>query len=200
MFSRAAFLAVAVACAGACGGRPSGERLAPAAGTEHEAALDPESAEPEAPPRVAADPTPAPMVPILEAHNRARAAHCAPPLVWSEELEATAQRWADRLASRCTLEHSGGTIGENLSMATEGALDADGVVELWYREHAHYDFRRGGFSMETGHFTQVVWVGSRALGCASARCRGLDVWVCNYDPPGNVQGEYQANVLPTSCR
>jgi hypothetical protein len=28
----------------------------------------------------------------------------------------------------------------------------------------------------------------------------MDIYVCNYDPPGNVEGEYRNNVLPTSCQ
>jgi hypothetical protein len=54
--------------------------------------------------------------------------------------------------------------------------------------------------MQTGHFTQLVWVGTQRLGCGVAQCADMDVWVCRYDPPGNVQGRYQDNVLPTSCR
>jgi hypothetical protein len=28
----------------------------------------------------------------------------------------------------------------------------------------------------------------------------MDIWVCEYDPPGNVQGQYRQNVLPASCQ
>lgn len=184
---------VVVACV-ACAGRPAGERLSAPAEPE---ASDGTEVSGEA---REGEPAPPALQPILAAHDRVRAEHCAPPLVWSDELASSAREWADRLARQCALEHSGGAIGENLSMATEGVLDAEGVVELWYREREHYDFRRGGFSMETGHFTQVVWKETRSLGCATASCRGLEVWVCHYDPAGNVRGEYEANVLPTSCR
>jgi len=138
---------------------------------------------------------------LLAAHDRVRAQHCAPPLTWSAELAATAQEWADGLVARgCVLEHSRSTLGENLAMATTGALDAESAVQQWYREHERYRYRPGGFSMETGHFTQVVWVGTRTLGCGTATCQGMEIWVCNYDPPGNVEGEYRTHVLPTSCR
>jgi hypothetical protein len=56
------------------------------------------------------------------------------------------------------------------------------------------------FSMNTGHFTQLVWRSSARLGCGASVCRGLQIWVCNYDPPGNVQGNFPRNVLPQSCR
>ena len=58
----------------------------------------------------------------------------------------------------------------------------------------------GGFSMKTGHFTQVVWRGTTAVGCGRSQCNGLDVWICQYDPPGNVEGQYRDNVRPTGCR
>lgn len=142
------------------------------------------------------------MAPLLEAHDRMRARHCAPPLSWSAEIARTAQRWADRLAARgCSLQHSREPYGENIAAGSAGALDASTVAERWYREKAQYDFDAGGFSMQTGHFTQLVWVGSRRLGCGRASCRGrgMDLWVCMYDPPGNMRGEYAGNVRPASC-
>lgn len=138
---------------------------------------------------------------ILDAHNRARAAHCAPPLQWSPELAATAQRWASTLAQRgCALEHSAGPLGENLAAGTPGSMTPERAVDMWMQERAGYDFRGGGFSMETGHFTQVVWKGTQRLGCASVTCARMQVWVCNYDPPGNMQGDFQRNVGPTCSR
>lgn len=134
---------------------------------------------------------------LLAEHNAARARHCAPPLTWSPRLAAVAQGWADHLrADHCAFEHSAGPYGENLAAGTDGALDAAAVVAMWVDERSAFDFRRGGFSMDTGHFTQVVWRDTRELGCGTARCAGLVLWVCNYDPPGNVDGGYRANVRP----
>jgi len=137
---------------------------------------------------------------VLAAHNDARAEHCAPPLEWSPELAATAEGWANELASRgCPLAHSQSSLGENLYAATAGAFTAADAVRVWVAERDAYDFDRGGFSMETGHFTQVVWKGTERVGCATLECNGLDLWVCNYDPAGNVRGGYQANVSPPEC-
>jgi uncharacterized protein YkwD len=136
---------------------------------------------------------------ILAAHNGHRARHCAPRLSWSTTLARAAQRWADRLRDAgCAFEHSRTRWGENLAMAT-GPLSVEKVVDMWVEEVAAYDFRRPGFSMETGHFTQVVWAGSRRLGCGVARCKGRHIWVCNYDPAGNVRGKFAENVRPASC-
>src|SRR5262249_43203864 len=110
---------------------------------------------------------------LVAEHNRYRAAHCAPPLAWSPALAADAQRWADKLRDRrCAFEHHGGDHGENLAAGSAGALDPAGVVGMWYGEVSAYDFHRGGFSMKTGHFTQVVWRGTTKVGCGRSSCGG----------------------------
>jgi uncharacterized protein YkwD len=137
----------------------------------------------------------------VEAHNRARAKHCARPLSWSTKLAQVAQRWANSLRDRgCQFGHSGGSYGENLAAGTAGTLDPEAVVKMWYDEVAQYQFPDGGFSMKTGHFTQVVWRGTTAVGCGRSQCKGMDIWVCEYAPAGNWEGQYRENVLPSSCR
>ena len=138
---------------------------------------------------------------LVDAHNKLRARHCAPPLKWSTKVAASAQKWADQLHARgCGLVHSGGAYGENLAAGTAGTLDAAAIVGMWYDEGKRYSFGSGGFSMKTGHFTQVVWRGTKELGCGRASCKGLDVWVCQYDPPGNVEGQYKQNVREPGCK
>jgi uncharacterized protein YkwD len=142
------------------------------------------------------------MQPILDAHNRVRARHCAPPLTWSFKLQEVARDWANRLRDAgCKFEHRPNSkYGENLAAGTAGVLDGGSVLQMWYDEAKLYSFGKGSFSMETGHFTQVVWRGTTQIGCATSACRGMDIWVCNYDPPGNVHTLFQANVLPETCR
>lgn len=138
---------------------------------------------------------------LVEAHNRVRAKHCAGPLAWSPTLAQVAQRWANSLRDKgCAFGHSNGSYGENLAAGSTGLLDPDAVVKMWYDESALYKFGRGGFSMQTGHFTQVVWRGTTQVGCGRSQCKGLDIWVCEYDPPGNWEGQYRENVLPRGCR
>ncbi|MBI5477925.1 MAG: SCP-like extracellular [Deltaproteobacteria bacterium] len=137
---------------------------------------------------------------LLAAHSAHRARHCAPALIWSNDVARVAQAWADRLARDCSFQHSGSKYGENLWAGTDGAFSTRQVVGSWYGEVAKYDFKRPGFSMSTGHFTQVVWVATKRLGCGTATCKGNRIWVCSYDPPGNVEGQFKENVLPTSCK
>jgi uncharacterized protein YkwD len=138
---------------------------------------------------------------MVDAHNRARARHCARPLSWSAKLAQVAQQWANTLRDKgCMFGHSSGSYGENLAAGTSGTLDPEAVVGMWYDEVAHYKFPDGGFSMKTGHFTQVVWRGTAQVGCGRSQCKGMDIWVCEYDPAGNWEGQYRENVLPLGCR
>jgi uncharacterized protein YkwD len=138
---------------------------------------------------------------FIDAHNRVRARHCAGPLTWSPKLAAVAQQWANSLRDKgCMFGHSNGAYGENLAAGTTGTLDPEAVVKMWYDEVAHYRFPNGGFSAQTGHFTQVVWRGTTQVGCGRSQCKDMDIWVCEYDPAGNWEGQYRENVRPTGCR
>ena len=139
---------------------------------------------------------------ILDRHNQHRAQHCAPPLLWSTELASVAQAWADELKKRgCAFQHSQQSrFGENLSFfAPVGSRSPDDIATDWYSEVSAYNFAKGAFEFSTGHFTQVVWLGTRTIGCGQSLCNGGEIWVCNYDPPGNMIGAFGQNVLPTSC-
>jgi len=138
---------------------------------------------------------------MLAAHNERRAQHCAPALQWSDQLASGAQTWADRLAKKgCQLEHSRAPYGENLAAGSEATMGPSRAVELWYEERKLHDFGSGGFSLKAGHFTQLVWLGSQRIGCGSTRCGGVRIWVCNYDPPGNMAKQFRQNVLPATCK
>ncbi|NUP05461.1 MAG: hypothetical protein HOW73_05300 [Polyangiaceae bacterium] len=138
---------------------------------------------------------------VLDEHNRYRAAHCAPPLQWSPELAKVAQKWADTLAKKgCILEHSQSKLGENLAGGTASVMGPDRAAAMWYEESKAHDYSKTGFSMGSGHFTQLVWKGSEKLGCGTVTCKDKRIWVCNYDPPGNMEGAFRKNVQPTTCK
>jgi uncharacterized protein YkwD len=132
----------------------------------------------------------------LTRHNSLRGRHCVPPLAWSKRLEAVAQEWANR----CVFEHRTGNLGENLAIGTSGAFPPASQVQSWYDEINSYDFANGRSSdgQAVGHFTQIVWRGTKQVGCAVATCNGQDLLVCNYSPAGNVTGRYTQNV-PVRC-
>jgi hypothetical protein len=127
---------------------------------------------------------------LLDAHNRWRSEVGAPPLLWSEELARVAQEWADTLAQNNKFEHRpGGIYGENIAGSYGSALEA---VEIWVSEKAKYNGESidGQNFLLFGHYTQVVWGKTRAVGCGTAtNVDDMKITVCNYDPPGNRQGE-----------
>ena len=69
-------------------------------------------------------------------------------------------------------------------------------MTAWANEINSYDFANPGFSSATGHATQMLWVATTRIGCAAQACAEGPLYVCEYDPPGNVIGQFQQNVLP----
>jgi pathogenesis-related protein 1 len=148
-------------------------------------------AEPTAPPRSEAEPGErGRLAGLTAAHNDARAEVGVPPLKWSRELARHAQSWAEKLAKDgCALEHRrDDPYGENLYWSS-GAASASAVVAKWAAEASGYNHRRNSCKGVCGHYTQMVWSDTRSLGCGVASCDNGEVWVCNYDPPGNVVGQ-----------
>ncbi|MGY1623624.1 CAP domain-containing protein [Geodermatophilus sp. SYSU D00965] len=137
---------------------------------------------------------------ILEAHNAARAEVGTAPLEWSSTLEASAQQWADHLAEIHGLEHSGpggSGHGENLWMGTRDVFSDAQKITFWTAEETFFvpgqtfpDVSNTGNWEDVGHYTQMVWYDTTAIGCGVASDDENDYLVCHYDPPGNVEGEY----------
>ena len=86
-------------------------------------------------------------------------------------------------------------MGQNLAFMAGAELTGQGAVDMWYREIDDYNFEKPGFSGSTGHFTQVVWKGSTHIGIGRATKKGKTYVVANYIPPGNVEGQFEKNVL-----
>ena len=85
-------------------------------------------------------------------------------------------------------------------------------VEKWYKELTHcgegqrcqvqlkkWDVKFSQHNLFTGwtgcgHFTQLVWKGSKKLGLGVAQDRsGKRYVVAQYDPVGNIEGKYEVN-------
>jgi len=133
---------------------------------------------------------------ILDTHNYYRTLHESPDLEWDNTLA----EYAYRHASHCEFKHTHGPYGENLAA---GYSSAESALSAWYSELRYYSFSYPGFSMDTGHFTQMVWKSTRKIGCASIPCNGRygtpgNYLVCEYSPAGNIvaEGYFAENVTP----
>jgi pathogenesis-related protein 1 len=127
---------------------------------------------------------------MLEAHNRVRSAVRVSPLTWSSELAATAQSWADQLLAEHRLRHHASPrYGENLYLISGASATPNDVVSAWASEAHEYDDATNSCHSRCGHYTQIVWRSTRQVGCARARSPSMEIWVCEYSPPGNYVGQ-----------
>jgi pathogenesis-related protein 1 len=152
------------------------------------------------------------FVGMTAAHNAVRAELGLPELSWSDELAVIAQDWSDTLAEDCGLiqHRPGGRLGENIAARGSSFLrdpyPPAEAVDSWAAEVACWDYGtiQGSESCDAacaadlnasgcGHYTQIVWSDTREVGCGYSACDAdgftIELWVCNYDPPGNFVGQ-----------
>jgi pathogenesis-related protein 1 len=126
---------------------------------------------------------------MLAGHNAVRARMGETPLTWSGRLATRAQDWADTLLARRQFVHQPNLhYGENLFKIIGASASPAQVVNEWAAESRDYDSNSNQCRGVCGHYTQIVWSDTKEVGCAVARGRGTEVWVCDYDPPGNWAG------------
>jgi hypothetical protein len=133
---------------------------------------------------------------VLLEHNKCRYIHYSKPLIWSDSLAKEAQKWAEHLAeSGCLIHSTSSEYGENVAYSSE-VLNGYDLSQLWYDEIKHYSFVKPGFTTQTGHFTQMVWEGTKEMGVGMAIAPdGTSYYVARYNPPGNKLGCFEENVL-----
>ncbi|MEA5468113.1 pathogenesis-related family 1 protein [Spirulina sp. 06S082] len=128
---------------------------------------------------------------MLNTHNQWRQKVGVSPLQWSPDLANYAQEWANKLLRENKFEHrQNSPYGENLASASGQQLSPERVVNMWGDEVKDYNYNNNSCKPNKmcGHYTQVVWNSTREVGCAVARNSDREVWVCNYNPPGNIVG------------
>ena len=147
---------------------------------------------------------------MLAAHNAERAAFGAPPLAWDPALAAAADAYAAELAATGRWGHSQPHQrvgqGENLWMGTRGAFSLEHMMANWASEKTM--FRAGVFPhvsttgdwVDVGHYVQIVWPGTRRVGCGLKSSPRDDYLVCRYADPGNVIGERIAGPVKVAAK
>ncbi|KAJ2893992.1 putative scp-like extracellular protein [Zalerion maritima] len=157
----------------------------------------------------------------LQHHNIHRANHSSADVTWDSDIAG----YAAITAATCTFAHDtetgGGGYGQNIAMwASSDDVQATGkgvfigrtITEMWYNGEINL-FPSADYGMDTpdmsnfhawGHYSQVIWADTTAVGCAVQYCEpgtmvdGMGAYysVCNYSPAGNMGGGYADNVLP----
>ena len=129
--------------------------------------------------------------------NSYRAKHGSPPLIYNTSMDSKTESWAQTMSSLGVLIHSipNGEYGENLGQTNVGGWES--IVDAWYNEISQYNFSNPGFTPATGHFTQLVWVGSKSMSIGTSSDASGNLYVvARFSPPGNVLGQFATNVMP----
>ncbi|WP_176592907.1 CAP domain-containing protein [Sphingobium sp. EM0848] len=122
------------------------------------------------------------------------------PLAWDSALAADAARYARQMAQTNIFRHSPRASraipsGENLWMGSRGLYDYEVMVGSFLDEKRYFlrggklpDLSSTGRWEDVGHYTQIIWRGTRKVGCALAEGASYDYLVCRYYPAGNRFG------------
>ena len=145
-------------------------------------------------PTASVPPEPEALAGITAAHNAVRAGVGVAPMVWDEALADLASGFV----FDCAFEHSSTAersgvagfdyVGENLYLSGYPPTGAQ-VSDAWASEEVSYNYVTNTCTAVCGHYTQMVWAESTALGCAIKECSGGWLVACEYGPGGNLVGE-----------
>jgi hypothetical protein len=137
---------------------------------------------------------------VLDHHNLVRKEVGIDELVWSNDLAAFAQEWAEQLAKNgCRMEHrkqpkiNNEPVGENLFWGSSStAFGPSDASVSWYSEKKIYTYGKFGTGNwhAIGHYTQMVWKSTKQVGFGVAVCKnGGILVVANYYPAGNYMDQ-----------
>ncbi|KAF3171318.1 hypothetical protein EYR41_010077 [Orbilia oligospora] len=133
---------------------------------------------------------------VISLINKYRVAHQAPVVNWNSSLAI----YAANAAYPCNFRQSHGPYGEILAGSTT-VNNPEWFVWFVYGENTSYNFKNPDVTdPRTKHFTQLVWAGTKQVGCAFASgCPELkyQLW-CEFFPKGNAGSQlaYRNNVKP----
>ncbi|OAG39158.1 hypothetical protein AYO21_06541 [Fonsecaea monophora] len=144
---------------------------------------------------------------VLARVNAYRALHSAPAVTWDNALAQAAKTAATRCSPVHTENKPNNPYGENIysfyltppSTVPNFTLWLKKGLDWWYGEVRDY------YSWATDHsgqyhFTQLVWKATTKIGCSwsanqCATAHGDYYLVCEFQPKGNIAGQFGGNVL-----
>ncbi|KAF2821928.1 PR-1-like protein [Ophiobolus disseminans] len=149
---------------------------------------------------------------VMRAHWYWRKLHCAQDLVWDPKLAEAA---LEEL-SWCPQKQKHERLGSNLSAVGPAPGNYDDWIKFvstashgWHEEEILYPYENPKYDGSWGHFTQMVWRNSSAIGCAVGHCNdsqvdGVDFpgrFYCYYEAYGNndSEGQFKQQVWGPVC-
>ncbi|QGP77654.1 CAP domain-containing protein [Sphingobium sp. CAP-1] len=138
---------------------------------------------------------------VLDMHNGERDALDLPDLEWDDALADDAARYALDMARTGLFRHSPRTgraipSGENLWMGPRRLYGYAVMVGSFLDERRLFrpdgklpNLSTTGRWQDVGHYTQMIWRGTRKVGCALGEGANYDYLVCRYFPAGNAFGK-----------
>ncbi|GAC98083.1 hypothetical protein PHSY_005672 [Pseudozyma hubeiensis SY62] len=150
----------------------------------------------------------------LDLHNAERARYGLQPLQWNVELANMASCWADLKAYGHSEDHFAAS-GENIAVGLGDPCYTDPMEGMKNAVYSFLDEDRNWatnphMSEDNGHWTQIVWKETQFVGCAVSQRKHFMpesmqedkasmYVVCEYYPPGNVEGQFEV-MVPASVR
>ena len=152
---------------------------------------------------------------LFDTQNNFRTSCNVHKLCWASWLANAAQRWVNGCNQyggfachendpKCPNNHASDNLpGENFYFGPGDPNDAGkaaaAAAGFWWGERKNYSVsnpvfkggncKSGETCIVNGHFTQLVWSGTREIGCASNTCtiggQTSTLWSCKYFPAGN---------------
>jgi len=149
---------------------------------------------------------------VLNHHNIHRQNNSASSMNWNGTLASIALQIANSCYYAHNIDVAGGGYGQNIAAGAPADNITSVITDLFYNDEIeNFNGLYGQATPDNiddetafdgyGHYTQIVWVGSTDVGCATVDCTsqglgnvGSDVppffTVCNYYPPGKITSPY----------
>jgi len=128
---------------------------------------------------------------LLNRHNFYRQITNVNDFYWGDTLAQFAQQEALNIAQNPYSADLNTGYGINIYRSSTKP-DVKEVVDYWAKEQRYYhgQILTDDNIMQFGHYTQIIWANSVAVGCAMAQTQGgTYILVCLYSPKGNSIGQ-----------
>ncbi|EDV27205.1 uncharacterized protein TRIADDRAFT_63799 [Trichoplax adhaerens] len=137
----------------------------------------------------------------FKAHNKYRRMHGSSALSWCNDLADKAKTWTDNIAQegKVIRNDEDNDVGDSMGIfsfkKTVPEISGKKVADDFYNQKEEYDFTLPGYKSKAAKFTQMIWSGSKEIGIGVSKKNSKTVVVAYYSPKGNVEGEFQNNVV-----